>query len=113
MNDTPTTPGCSDVVQVETQSVVRIHDRTVLPVLADLVGGRHHYSVGGAIREGPRWWRGRLRWPEGATRPRPGTEIVIELDEGRSAAAVIEPDPAGPEHSIAVHGTGPPPFDVP
>jgi hypothetical protein len=107
------TPGCAGVIHVERVGVARIDDRSSVPVRADLVGGRSHYSVGGEIREGPRWWRGHLRWPEGETPPRAGIEIVIELEGGRSAPAVIEPDPAEPEHTVLVHGTGPPPFDVP
>lgn len=102
-----------DVVHIETVVAVRIHERVIQPIRADLTGGRNRYSVGGEIREGLRWWRGHINWPQQEIEPRGGIEIIIELDNGRSAPAVIEPDPAGPEHTRAIHGIGPPPFDVP
>ncbi len=108
-----TTPNSHDEIHVNTFAIVRIRSRVIHSVRADLFGGRNQCSVGGEIKEGPRWWRGHLHWPDGQTPPRAGTEILLELDDGRSAPAVTEPTPAGPERTTSIHGIGPPPFDVP
>jgi len=100
------------VVHFDGDGTVRLRERAVDGVVVHLVGGRDRYSVGGSIKEGPRWWRGRLDWPDGEEPPI-GTEVVIELRDGRAAPAVIELDPSAPARTAAVHGVGPPPFDVP
>lgn len=102
----------SDPVHFEGEGIVRIRDRTV-PVHADLVGGRDRHSVGGQIAEGPRWWRGRIDWSVDEVPPLDGGRLLVELDDGRCAPAIIAADPAVPEHSISIQGIGPPPFDVP
>lgn len=102
----------SPLAHYDGDGILRLPDRVIEHVHADLVGGRNRYSIGGEVAEGPRWWRGRLDWPGDEDRPIGGIEITIELDNGRSAIAVIEPDPTAPEHSTVIHGVGPPPFDV-
>jgi len=92
---------------------VRLPDRVIAHVRAELVGGRNRYSVGGQIAEGPRWWRGRLEWTGDEAEPMDSTAVIIDLTNGRSGTAVIEPDPAAPAHTAVVRGVGPPPFDIP
>jgi hypothetical protein len=101
------------VVHFDGDGVVHVRGRDIRGVHAQLVGGRTRYSVGGAVKEGPRWWRGLLEWPGDDAEPLIGTEVIIELDNGRRAAAVVEPDPTAPAHTAVVHGVDPPPFDVP
>lgn len=100
-------------VHFDGEGVLRLPGRVIGGVHADLVGGRNRYSVGGQVAEGPRWWRGRIDWPGDEVEPSGGIEITIELDNGRSAVAVVEPAPDESAHAAIVHGIGPPPFDVP
>ncbi|MCO8128504.1 hypothetical protein NHL50_14930 [Acidimicrobiia bacterium EGI L10123] len=93
--------------------VLRLGDRVIEHVHADLIGGRSHYSVGGRVAEGPRWWRGRVEWDGDDDQPVTCSEVIIEVDNGRSGVAVIEPAPNAPAHSAVLHGVGPPPFEVP
>ena len=90
---------------------VVLPDQQREPARLELVGGRPRYSVGGEIHEGLRWWRGWVDWLEGEVDVRRGTEICIEMDDGRSAVAVIVD--ADDDHRHSVRGIGPPPFDVP
>lgn len=112
-DDHTATQSSRDEVHVKAFATVRIHDRAIHRVRAELFGGRDRYSVGGEIKEGLRWWHGHLHWPDEQTPPRAGTEVLLELDHGRSAPAVTEPAPAEPEGTTSIHGIGPPPFDVP
>lgn len=92
---------------------LRLPERVIEHVHADLVGGRSRYSVGGRVAEGPRWWWGRLEYDGEDELPQPSSEVVIDLGNGRSGVAVIEPDPTAPPGTVVIHGIGPPPFDVP
>lgn len=99
-------------VHFEGDCVVRVGERTIR-AHADLIGGRDRHSVGGEIWEGPRWWRGRIDWPREDAEPLDRGRIHVEIEEARSAPALIEPGASVPEHSSAILGIGPPPFDVP
>lgn len=92
-------------------AVIEVPDGEPRQVDAELLGGRNRWSVGGRIAEGPRWWRGELSWDGEPIDLRAGTQVVIELDDGRSAMAVVESAPA--TDAVAVRGIEPPPFTVP
>lgn len=92
---------------------IRWADGLVDDVVVELVGGRSRHSVGGEIAEGFRWWHGQLG-PVGVVIDlTAGTEVVLELEDGHEARAVVEP---GAEMdataTIVVRGVGAPPFDV-
>lgn len=85
-----------------------------LDAVAMLIGGRDRHSVGGEIAEGPRWWHGQLRLGGDAIDAIDaiGAEVDLELDDGRTAVAVVEDIQGPPEPELAVRGVGVPPFDV-
>ena len=92
-------------------AVVEVPEGEPRQVDAELLGGRNRWSVGGRIAEGPRWWRGELSCDGEPIDLRAGTQVIIELDDGRSAMAVVESAPA--PDAVAVRGIEPPPFSVP
>lgn len=77
-----------------------------------LVGGSGRYSVAGQPGA-TRWWRGELKWVTREAFLPCGSEVRIELDDGRAGIAVIEPAPAAEEDTVVIRGIGPPPFDLP
>lgn len=101
-----------DVVHYGCIAVVRLADDVVAEAVVELLGGRDRHSVGGQIAEGPRWWRGRVTWQDGPVAVQPGVEVRLELDNGRSAVAVVEPRPEATSGEAVIRGLGPPPFEV-
>lgn len=94
-------------------AVVHLPDGASVEAEVDLLAGRDRYSVGGQIAEGPRWWHGRLRCTNQQAHLDPGSQVRIELEDGRTGLAVVEaPSPDG-ANAAAVKGLGPPPFPVP
>lgn len=92
-------------------AVVEAPDCEPRQVEVELLGGRNRWSVGGRIAEGPRWWRGELSWDGEPAELCAGTRITLELENGRTAMAVVEAAPA--TDAVAVRGIEPPPFSVP
>jgi hypothetical protein len=92
-------------------AVVEVPDAEPRHVDVELLAGRNRWSVGGRIAEGPRWWRGELSWDGEPIDLRAGTQITLELENGRSAMAIVEATPA--TDAVAVRGIEPPPFAVP
>jgi len=90
-------------------AVVRLPDRSTLPARCEIVVGRTRYSVGGHPTEGPRWWRGRLYWAHHGPELPAGAEVLIDLDNGWTGIAVVEPTPAGDACTTVVRGVGPAP----
>lgn len=103
--------GSEHQVTYEGPAVVEAPDCGTRHVEAELLGGRTRWSVGGRYAEGPRWWRGQLSWDGEPIELRAGTQITVELADGRSALAVVEAAPA--DDAVAVRGIEPPPFPVP
>lgn len=93
-------------------AVVRLPDRSSRPARVELVVGRTRYSVGGRINESPRWWRGRLYWERSGPEIPPGAEVFIDLEDGWSGVAVVEPSPTCEDSSTVIRGIGPAPFQV-
>jgi hypothetical protein len=103
------------LVHFEGEAVIHLPDADGAPARIELVAGRDRHSVGGAIAEGPRWWRGRIAWKHRAhsEHARKGCTVRVELSNGRAAGAVVEH--TSPDHnpSATIRGLGAPPFEVP
>ena len=105
------------IVHFEGEAVIHLPDDGDAEVTIELVGGRDRHSVGGQIAGGPRWWGGRVVWARRSPTKRVamGSEIHLELADGRTAAAGVEAGdvPSDGEDGAAIRGLGPPPFTVP
>ena len=103
------------LVHFEGEAVIRLPADAHQPAQIELVAGRDRYSVGGAITEGPRWWHGHIEWADGALLDLhlTGSEIAVELSNGRLAIAIVEHTSASPRPTSTIRGLGPPPFEVP
>ena len=102
------------VVRFESGGIVRHSRLGECSAYLELIGGRDRHSVGGQIAEGPRWWRGRIVFPQ---RVRLGfieahQHLEVELPNGRAAIGVVRDDPSTSAVFVNVEGRGPPPFEV-
>ncbi len=103
------------VVHFEGEAVIHLPWAGDATVRIELVGGRDRHSVGGQIAEGPRWWHGSVEWKGQRRAPKvdAGSEVQVQLPNGRVAVAVIERVTPDPAPAAEIRGLGAPPFDVP
>lgn len=103
------------VVHFEGEAVIHPPQAGDATVRIEVIGDRDRHSVGGQIAERRRWWHGSVEWKDQPRAPRvdAGSEVQVQLPNGRTAVVVIEHVSSDPAPAADIRGLGPPPFDVP